>query len=65
MKFKPTIKIVLGFFLGIGAIMYDTGIKEIDTILMIIGLVGFAIFANGTREQMRLSGKDVKNPFIK
>jgi hypothetical protein len=65
MKNRPIIKIVFGFFLGLGAIMYDTGINELDTFLMTIGLVGFAIFVNGTREQIRLSGKDVINPYVK
>ncbi|MCP3889028.1 MAG: hypothetical protein GY702_09170 [Desulfobulbaceae bacterium] len=64
MKITPSIKIVFGFFIGLGGMFYDTGIREIDTILTIIGLVGFAIFIDGTRQLQKQGGKDVKNPWI-
>jgi hypothetical protein len=65
MEITPTIKIVFAFFLGLGSMMDDTAIKEMDTVLATISLIGLAIFLNWTRQQMSQGGKDINNPFRK
>jgi hypothetical protein len=45
--------------------MDDTAIKEMDTVLATISLIGLAIFLNWTMQQISQGGKDINNPFRK